>query len=660
MVASRTSRGVRVVSFTIAFLCGFAASIGHAQTTVAGLTPGSFRVNESGAASYTIPIQVPPGIAGVEPKLAFAYNSQAGNGLLGVGWSLDGLSAIHRCGRTIVQDGLNVGVSYDANDRYCLDGQRLVAISGTYGADGTEYRTERESFTKVISYGVAGNGPAWFKVWTKSGQIMEYGNTDAPLNDSRIQAQGKTSVRTYAINKISDIKGNYVTFTYTEDNPNGDFFPTRIDYTGNTSAPFASVRFSYESRTDVIPVYVGGSVLKTQNRLINVKTYVGTNVVRDYRLAYTYAPDNGPSLLTSVKECSGDGTACLPLRLPDWQTGTGTNNLAAPVSWGLSLPLPSGPSPVLLGDINGDGFADLLYAGGVNLYARFSNGSGFGGTVAIGTAWYDSENTTYAPLAVGDVNGDGRADVVAVFGEALVQVAQTRTPDLMKAIRNSLGASTAITYKPLTDSTVYSKATDAVWPVRDLKTDMRVVSGTSASNGIGGIYNTSYFYTGAKGHMTGGGFLGFKSVASTVTPEPGETLTTTTNFRQDYPFQGLTASVEKTQSGSAIPLSKVSNSWTTTLLANPNNTGGYHRVEPDQTIEESNDLNGAPFPTVTTTYSNPDSHGNVQDILVSTPDGYSKASHNVFTNNTANWFLGRLIRSQVTSTIPASALPPSP
>jgi hypothetical protein len=131
-----------------------------AQTTAAGSTPGSFRVTESGAAEYRIALRVPPGIAGLEPKLALTYNSQAGNGLLGMGWNLEGLSAITRCPRTMAQDGVRGGVSYDANDRFCLDGQRLVAIPpGAYGADGTEYRTERESFTKVVSYGTAGSGP---------------------------------------------------------------------------------------------------------------------------------------------------------------------------------------------------------------------------------------------------------------------------------------------------------------------------------------------------------------------------------------------------------------------------------------------------------------------------------------------------------------------
>jgi hypothetical protein len=182
---------------------GALALSAQAQTTVAGSTPGSFRVTESGAAEYRIPIRVPPGIGGVEPELALVYNSQAGNGLLGVGWKLEGLSSISRCARTVAQDGVRGAVSYDTNDRFCLDGQRLMAISGTYGAHGTEYRTERESFTKVISYGTAGNGPAWFKAWTKSGQIMEYGKTV----DARIEAQGKATARLWAVNQVADAPG---------------------------------------------------------------------------------------------------------------------------------------------------------------------------------------------------------------------------------------------------------------------------------------------------------------------------------------------------------------------------------------------------------------------------------------------------------------------
>ncbi len=187
---------VRTVSVVSAIL--LLSSAAEAATSPIGATPGSFSVDANGGANYSIPIQVPPGTAGMVPSLALTYNRQVQSGILGTGWSVSGLSIIQRCGRTIALDGVKGGVSYDANDRFCLDGQRLVAINGgAYGADGTEYRTEREAFSRIISYrdvAFAGSGPQYFKVWTKSGQILEYGVTE----DARIEAQGKATVRLWA------------------------------------------------------------------------------------------------------------------------------------------------------------------------------------------------------------------------------------------------------------------------------------------------------------------------------------------------------------------------------------------------------------------------------------------------------------------------------
>src|ERR1700679_4219265 len=112
-------------------------------------TPGQFGVSATGAATYSIPIVVPPGTAGLAPSLSLNYSSQSGNGILGFGWSLGGLPAMTRCPQTIAQDNAHVGVNYNSGDRFCLDGQRLLVINGgTYGADGSEYRTEIESFSR--------------------------------------------------------------------------------------------------------------------------------------------------------------------------------------------------------------------------------------------------------------------------------------------------------------------------------------------------------------------------------------------------------------------------------------------------------------------------------------------------------------------------------
>jgi len=42
-------------------------------------------------ASYTTPIAVSPGTAGMEPRVALSYSKQIQSDLLGVGWSVGGL-----------------------------------------------------------------------------------------------------------------------------------------------------------------------------------------------------------------------------------------------------------------------------------------------------------------------------------------------------------------------------------------------------------------------------------------------------------------------------------------------------------------------------------------------------------------------------------------
>jgi hypothetical protein len=168
----------RLLSTTFA-LCVLLSVPTKAQEV--GTTPGQLSVN-NGTATYTIPIAVPPGVAGVAPQLSVQVSSPGTNGVAGLGGQLAGLSAISRCPASFAQDDFKGGVYFNAKDRFCLDGQRLIAIDGVEGASGTEYRTELNAFSKILSHGTQGNGPKQFEVWTKAGERFEYGYT----SDSRV------------------------------------------------------------------------------------------------------------------------------------------------------------------------------------------------------------------------------------------------------------------------------------------------------------------------------------------------------------------------------------------------------------------------------------------------------------------------------------------
>ena len=407
----------RNVALAIAFLITVFCELvvpAHAQTTVAGTTAGQFSVSETGAATYRIPIQVPPGIAGMEPRLELVYNSQGGNGLLGMGWNLSGLSSIGRCVRTMAQDGVRGGVNYDANDRFCMDGQRLILVSGTYGAAASEYRTEIESFSKITAYGTAGNGPAYFIVKTKAGQTIEYGNTA----DSRVEAEGKTTAQTWATNRISDVKGNAMTFAYNEDSVNGEFGLASVSYAGN------SVVLTYETRSDVQTGYRAGSKTVLSKRLKEVKTLIGANVVQRMTAAFGLSATTQRSLLTSIQVCDPLNN-CLPSL--QFSYGVDANSFAAsPTPW----PLPAvaagymGKSDtagtyVQLVDLNGDGLQDLYASGQSAVY--LNTGSGFSTSSTswplpptAGTSGYMSRKDANGQfMGLVDLNGDGLPDFYA-------------------------------------------------------------------------------------------------------------------------------------------------------------------------------------------------------------------------------------------------------
>lgn len=374
---------------------------------VVGRTAAQFAVGPTGAASYGIPIVVPPGIAGVQPNLALTYTSGAGNGLLGVGWDISGLSEIDRCPKTWVQDGETSTPSLLTSDRLCLEGNKLRLTGGTYGVAGSTYQTEIETFSKVTAYGAAGNGPAYFIVKGKDGLTYEYGNTA----DSRIEVLGSSTPRTWALNKITDRVGNYLTITYAEDTTNGSFRPSEINYT--YPAPGGSavykVVFVYEARpaNDIVVGYFAGGKIKELNRLLRLETQYYDATLGYYRLVRKYTPTYNQggsttrSRISSIQECHA--TDCFAATSVGWQNGS--------AGWGgetITTLATTDAAHAIPIDINSDGRDDLVFPSGTTFWYALANSSG-GYDSAVNTG---ISNTNYAATIPFDYNADGRGDLM--------------------------------------------------------------------------------------------------------------------------------------------------------------------------------------------------------------------------------------------------------
>ncbi|MEO5725627.1 MAG: SpvB/TcaC N-terminal domain-containing protein, partial [Byssovorax sp.] len=280
----------------------------------AGAIQGSFAVASTGEATYTLPLVVPPGAAGMQPSLAIAYNSASGDGMLGMGFSLSGFSAVTRCPRTMAQDGQVRGVRYDDQDALCLDGARLVPVGSSNGV--VEYRTLPDTFVKVLASPskVPGNPADTIKVFTRSGLVLEYGGTP----DARVMGRSGV-IRSWLVQRVSDRSENTIAYEYLNftdlDAHTTEYVPFRIRYTGNRSVvPSRTVQFGYAPKAvlDRRMFFAGGMVVTNQQQLEKISMFGPANaLVREYRFAYKSGVGTGRTVLRNIRECAADDT-CKP------------------------------------------------------------------------------------------------------------------------------------------------------------------------------------------------------------------------------------------------------------------------------------------------------------------------------------------------------------
>jgi RHS repeat-associated protein len=414
-----------------------------------GALAGKFAVSASGAATYTVPISIPPGIAGMAPNLSLVYSSQGSPaGIAGNGWNLTGLSEISRCPRTRQQDGFGRPVMLDSltpsenrdreSDGLCLDGAKLFkedpGVGNCPASSPTPcYEGEKQDFSLITL-----NPTGEFQVVTKAGETRYYG-----LNTTERVIGGPTDqTAIWLLDRVVDSWGNYFDVHYNMDTgPNivsqnafmsSGIWASEIRYTGSLATPqttpFNSISFGYlPANRGAVHWTTLGPLRIPQVKILQTITsqsITTQSILGQYSLTYQGGTGFGTQLQT-IGYCAG-GTCMQPLTF-DWQSPSLQSWPANP-----NYRLPSdifGTGEGLKGtqfvDINGDGLVDFVLA-------RMSGEQGANSPQIVtllntGTGWsapLAGQNETFpvfladksfnpADVVFADMDGDGAVDVLA-------------------------------------------------------------------------------------------------------------------------------------------------------------------------------------------------------------------------------------------------------
>lgn len=316
---------------------------------------GIFDVGALGNAVYSVPIEVPQGVGGMEPQISINYDSNGAYGLVGRSFNIGGLSCITRGNRTDFYDGKNSPLSFCEDDAYFLDGQRLILESGDDGMPNAKYSLANDPYTKAFIRGsyLKGSNVTHWEVHAKDGSITEY---DAPVNYN-----SGSELRIYAwyITKVTDKLGNYMTYTYQLSG--FTLYPFVISYGENVNSKSGlrnSVEFSYEPCPASMGFAFDNKRGYISNRLLTITTKTNGKVFRKYAFNYNNVVHcKAPiSCLTSITMYNGKDEHVKPIRF-EWNDAEFEMNVSNPLVENSSMPyfIKSKNHNFMCADLNGDG-----------------------------------------------------------------------------------------------------------------------------------------------------------------------------------------------------------------------------------------------------------------------------------------------------------------
>ncbi len=397
---------VSLASLSVFSFSAMAASVGELS--------GHASVSQ-GQSGYQIDFQLPQGVNELVPSLSLHYRQGSGNGPLGVGITLGGLSGITRCTRTELDDGVRSGLRFDSSDVYCLDGKRLFLISGKLGHGGSEYRPDGAWQTKVLASGNGTSGPLSWTIYSPEGYISHYGSRE----DARVSVNNHTME--WPLSQQTDRFNNGINYFYKQHQ--GQQYIDRIDYAD------VQIQFRYSGRSDVLTAYRFGQKQVLAQKLDSIDISRADRLLRKVNLHYQNVDTQGITVtrLATVQACDAGGE-CMPGHAFEWQS----NSYAGAEPEQKTLYRLDSFKGFVVGDLNQDGLSDICYLAEEGLYCGLNEGQGrysdatLWGADFRGEEWQEVQN--YSSMALIDINDDRYPDICA-FNETGFYCALNRSGD---------------------------------------------------------------------------------------------------------------------------------------------------------------------------------------------------------------------------------------
>jgi len=281
----------------------------------------SFTPNlSSGTGTFSVPIALPKGRAGVQPSLALSYATSGGNGIVGIGWSL-AMPFISRQTDKGLPHYVDAAAWHAQEDTFMYNGgQELVPIDSAAAArmEGAPVPAELTGWQQYRAR-VEGGFMRFFRapdslrwvVQSKDGTRFEFGDcvgTGTCTGDARqADPEDAGKVFSWQLVRMSDVHGSTVHYAYTKNG--GMLYPESLHYTSpascaahdstrarNCAEPLSRYAFRvglvYEPRPDVTSSYLTTWRTEQAMRLKRVEITAadaepGTRfLVRRYHLSY--------------------------------------------------------------------------------------------------------------------------------------------------------------------------------------------------------------------------------------------------------------------------------------------------------------------------------------------------------------------------------------